>query len=178
MNFKIFLLIFLLSIFLSKYPPIFSDISDISVKSKYRYIRNYRYFVPWLPCIWNASMSYYVTCIISKSWKIIFIHHISHVNTSTKHINMIFTKTVGYSIFLAIPHKYSSQNHITIRTFSPKPHKQHVIQIVLEITHKGSTYGQFFQQFTHQHNTHSPPVVRVSIPDCLKIVPTPNSQQT
>ena len=46
MNFKIFLLIFVLSIFLSKYPPIFSDISDISVKSKYRYIRNYRYFVP------------------------------------------------------------------------------------------------------------------------------------
>ena len=32
---------------MSKYPPIFSDISDISVKSKYRYIRKYRYFVPW-----------------------------------------------------------------------------------------------------------------------------------
>ena len=48
MNFKVFLLIFALSIFLSKYPPIFSDISDISVKSKYRYIRKYRYFVPWV----------------------------------------------------------------------------------------------------------------------------------
>ena len=46
MNFKVFLLIFALPIFLSKYPPIFSDISDISVKSKYRYIRKYRYFVP------------------------------------------------------------------------------------------------------------------------------------
>ena len=45
MNFKVFLLIFALSIFLSKYPPIFTDIFDISVKSKYRYIRNYRYFV-------------------------------------------------------------------------------------------------------------------------------------
>ena len=45
MNFKIFLLIFALPIFLSKYFPIFSD---ISVKSKYRYICNYRYFVPWL----------------------------------------------------------------------------------------------------------------------------------
>ena len=43
MNFKVFLLMFTLPIFLSKYPPIFSD---ISVKSKYRYIRNYRYFVP------------------------------------------------------------------------------------------------------------------------------------
>ena len=48
MNFKVFLLIFALPIFLSKYPPIFTDISDISVKSKYRYIRNYRYFVPYL----------------------------------------------------------------------------------------------------------------------------------
>ena len=47
MNFKVFLLIFVLPIFLSKYPPIFTNISDISVKSKYRYIRNYRYFVPW-----------------------------------------------------------------------------------------------------------------------------------
>ena len=47
MNFKVFLLISVLPIFLSKYPPIFTDISDISVKSKYRYIRNYRYFVPW-----------------------------------------------------------------------------------------------------------------------------------
>ena len=47
MNFKVFLKIFALPIFLSKYPPIFSDISNISVKSKYRYIRNYRYFVPW-----------------------------------------------------------------------------------------------------------------------------------
>ena len=46
MNFKVFLLIFILPIFLSKYPLIFTDISDISVKSKYRYIRNYRYFVP------------------------------------------------------------------------------------------------------------------------------------
>ena len=34
-NFKVFLLIFALPIFLSKYPPIFTDISDISVKSKY-----------------------------------------------------------------------------------------------------------------------------------------------
>ena len=49
MNFKIFLLIFALPIFLSKYPPIFTDISDISVQSKYRYIRNYRYFVSWIP---------------------------------------------------------------------------------------------------------------------------------
>ena len=48
MNFKVFLLIFALPIFLSKYPPIFTDIYDISVKSKYRYICNYRYFVPWL----------------------------------------------------------------------------------------------------------------------------------
>ena len=38
MNFKVFLLIFAL--------PIFFDIFDISVKSKYRYICNYRYFVP------------------------------------------------------------------------------------------------------------------------------------
>ena len=42
MNFKVFLLIFALPIFLSTYHAIFSD---ISVKSKYRYIRNYRYFV-------------------------------------------------------------------------------------------------------------------------------------
>ena len=48
MNFKVFLLIFALLIFLSKYAPIFTDIYDISVKSKYRYIRNYRYFVPWI----------------------------------------------------------------------------------------------------------------------------------
>ena len=48
MNFKVFLLIFALLIFLSKYPPIFYHISDISVKSKYRYIRDYRYFDPWL----------------------------------------------------------------------------------------------------------------------------------
>ena len=31
MNFKVFLLIFVLPIFLSKYPSIFTDISDISV---------------------------------------------------------------------------------------------------------------------------------------------------
>ena len=60
MNFKVFLLIFELPIFLSKYPPIFSNIFDISVKSKYRYIRNYRYFVP---CIYkrrdyDKQMSY------------------------------------------------------------------------------------------------------------------------
>ena len=54
MNFKVFLLIFALSIFLSKYPPIFSDISDISIKSKYRYIRNYRYFVPCVKVICAA----------------------------------------------------------------------------------------------------------------------------
>ena len=48
MNFKVFLLIFALSIILSKYPSIFFDISDISVKSKYQYILNYRYFVPCL----------------------------------------------------------------------------------------------------------------------------------
>ena len=47
MNFKVFLLIFSLPIFLSKYPPIFTDISDISVKFKYRYIHNYQNFVPW-----------------------------------------------------------------------------------------------------------------------------------
>ena len=42
-------------IFFPKYPPIYLwyiqyifDISDISVKSKYRYIRDYRYFLPWL----------------------------------------------------------------------------------------------------------------------------------
>ena len=52
MNFKIFLLIFALSIFLSKYPSIFSD---ISVKSKYRYIRNYRYFVPWVRVVFLVS---------------------------------------------------------------------------------------------------------------------------
>ena len=46
MNFKVFLLIFALPMFLSKYPLIFIDISDISLKFKYRYIRNYRYFVP------------------------------------------------------------------------------------------------------------------------------------
>ena len=45
MNFKVFLLIFVLPIFLSKYPSIFIDIFDISVKSKYQYILNYRYFV-------------------------------------------------------------------------------------------------------------------------------------
>ena len=48
MNFKVFLLIFVLPIFLSKYPPIFTDIFDISIKFKYRYIHNYRYFVPCL----------------------------------------------------------------------------------------------------------------------------------
>ena len=48
MNLKVFLLILALPIFLSKYPPIFTDIFYISVKSKYRYIRNYRYFIPWL----------------------------------------------------------------------------------------------------------------------------------
>ena len=58
MNFKVFLLIFTLSIFLSKYPPIFSDISDISVKSKYRYIRNYRYFVPWCEHYFLCGMSH------------------------------------------------------------------------------------------------------------------------
>ena len=47
-NFKVFLLIFVLSIFLSKYPSIFIDIFDISIKSKYRYICNYRYFVIWI----------------------------------------------------------------------------------------------------------------------------------
>ena len=31
-----------------KISTIFFDISDISVKSKYRYIRNYRYFIPWV----------------------------------------------------------------------------------------------------------------------------------
>ena len=41
MNFKTFLLIFALQIFLSKYPPIFIDIFNISVKFKYQYIRNY-----------------------------------------------------------------------------------------------------------------------------------------
>ena len=72
MNFKVFLLIFALPIFLSKYPPIFlskyppiflskyppifSDISDISVKSKYRYIRNYRYFVP---CVRDSDFYLY-----------------------------------------------------------------------------------------------------------------------
>ena len=48
MNFKVFLLIFALLIFLSKYSSIFFNIFDISVKSKYRYIRNYRYFIPWI----------------------------------------------------------------------------------------------------------------------------------
>ena len=48
MNFKVFLLIFALLIFLLKYSSIFTNIFDISIKSKYRYIRNYRYFVPWL----------------------------------------------------------------------------------------------------------------------------------
>ena len=32
---------------LSKYPSIFNDIFYISVKYKYRYIRNYQYFVSW-----------------------------------------------------------------------------------------------------------------------------------
>ena len=30
-----------------------------------------------LPCIWNASMPYNVTCIISNLWLLIFIHHIN-----------------------------------------------------------------------------------------------------
>ena len=47
-EFQVFLLIFPLPIFLSKYPSIFFYIFDISVKFKYRYIRNYQYFVPWL----------------------------------------------------------------------------------------------------------------------------------
>ena len=34
--------------FTNIFVKIFTDIFDISVKSKYRYIRNYRYFVPWL----------------------------------------------------------------------------------------------------------------------------------
>ena len=40
-----FLTILSLLIFFSK---ISTDISDIFVKSKYRYIRNYRYFHPWM----------------------------------------------------------------------------------------------------------------------------------
>ena len=54
LHFHEFLTILSLPIFFSKisadispiYPKIF-DISDISVKSKYRYIRDYRYFHPW-----------------------------------------------------------------------------------------------------------------------------------
>ena len=34
-----------------------TDISNISVKSKYRYIRNYRYFVPWLYNEYNMMKS-------------------------------------------------------------------------------------------------------------------------
>ena len=45
LHFHEFLTILSLSIFFSK---ISTDISDISVKSKYQYIRNYRYFHPWL----------------------------------------------------------------------------------------------------------------------------------
>ena len=73
MNFKVFLLIFVLPIFLSKYPPIFTDISDISVKSKYRYIRNYRYFVPWsqhLKHVTKKKLFYYFFLeIVSLSQK-------------------------------------------------------------------------------------------------------------
>ena len=36
---------------------IFIDISDISVKSKYQYICNYRYFVPWFKNPKNVIMS-------------------------------------------------------------------------------------------------------------------------
>ena len=39
MNFKVFLLIFALPIFLSKYSPIFTDIFDISIK--FKNIRNF-----------------------------------------------------------------------------------------------------------------------------------------
>ena len=46
MNFKLFLLIFTLSIFLLKYVSIFIDIFDIFIKFKYSYIHNYRYFIP------------------------------------------------------------------------------------------------------------------------------------
>ena len=61
MNFKVFLLIFVLPIFLLKYPPIFTDIFDIFVKSKYRYIRNYRYFVPCYQPMKNIYFANHVT---------------------------------------------------------------------------------------------------------------------
>ena len=48
-----------LLIFLSKYPPIFTDIFDISIKSRYRYICNYRYFVP---CIAQGYKNVNFTC--------------------------------------------------------------------------------------------------------------------
>ena len=60
MNFKVFLLIFALPIFLSKYPPIFFD---ISVKSKYRYIRNYQNFVPGLECTLCMELRGIYVCI-------------------------------------------------------------------------------------------------------------------
>ena len=52
MNFKVFLLIFALPIFLSKYPSIFIDIFYISIKFKYRY------FIP-IPCFYLIQISGY-----------------------------------------------------------------------------------------------------------------------
>ena len=52
MNFKVFLLIFALPIFLSKYSPIFIDISNISIKFKYRY------FI-LIPCSYLIQISGY-----------------------------------------------------------------------------------------------------------------------
>ena len=72
MNFRGFLLIFALPIFLSKYPPIFSNISDISVKSKYRYIRNYQYFFPWAS--YYNYISHYIFFIEMMSFFAFFLH--------------------------------------------------------------------------------------------------------
>ena len=46
-NFHEFQSIFVNFRFTDIFVKISTNISDISVKSKYRYIRNYRYFVPW-----------------------------------------------------------------------------------------------------------------------------------
>ena len=48
MNFKVFLLIYDISIFIKNIQRYISNISDISIKCKYRYIHQNRYFQPWL----------------------------------------------------------------------------------------------------------------------------------
>ena len=86
MNFKAFLLIFTLPTFLSQYPPIFTDISNISIKSNYRYIHNYRNCVPCLhlkssPCVFLGYSLHQIANIFLdvKTNKIFHSRHVKFV---------------------------------------------------------------------------------------------------